>query len=63
MQLNEGTTFSRSVRNLSIPSDQEDARFDLFIKELFIDPSTIAQVTFDTINKLYSANDSSQLAS
>ncbi|RPD65119.1 alpha/beta-hydrolase [Lentinus tigrinus ALCF2SS1-6] len=57
--LNEGTTFSGSVRNISVPADQEDAAFDTFIRNLFIDPSTITQDVFDTINKFYAANDSS----
>ncbi|KAI0800727.1 alpha/beta-hydrolase [Fomes fomentarius] len=57
--LNEGTTFSGSVRNLSVSPDQEDARFNTFIKDLLIDPSTVTNDTFDTLNKLYSANDSS----
>lgn len=59
LQLNEGTTFSGSVRNLSVSPDQEDARFNTFIKDLLIDPSTVTNDTFDTLNKLYSANDSS----
>ncbi|KAI0800726.1 alpha/beta-hydrolase [Fomes fomentarius] len=57
--LNEGTIFSRSVLNLSIPSEQEDTRFDTFIRELLIDPSTVTEDTFDTINELYAANDTS----
>ncbi len=58
-QLNEGTTFSTTLQNLSIPPDQEAARFDTFIKDLLIDPSTVSQDTFDTIHDLYPANDSS----
>ncbi|EJF67174.1 alpha/beta-hydrolase [Dichomitus squalens LYAD-421 SS1] len=57
--LNEGTTFSQSVRNLSVPSSEEDAAFDTFIQELLIDPSTVTQDVYDTINTLYPANDSS----
>ncbi|TBU25305.1 alpha/beta-hydrolase [Dichomitus squalens] len=57
--LNEGTTFSQSVRNLSVPSSEEDATFDTFIQELLIDPSTVTQDVYDTINTLYPANDSS----
>ena len=47
------------MRNLSIAPDQEDARFDTFIKDLLIDPSTVSQDVFDTMNTLYAANDSS----
>ncbi|TBU54911.1 alpha/beta-hydrolase [Dichomitus squalens] len=57
--LNEGTVFSQSVRNLSVLASEEDARFDTFIKQLLIDPSTVTQDVFDTINSLYPANDSS----
>ncbi|KAI0756254.1 alpha/beta-hydrolase [Daedaleopsis nitida] len=57
--LNEGTTFSGSVRNLGVPPDEEDAAFDTFIKNLLIDPSTVTQDTLGTLNKLYPANDSS----
>ena len=58
-QLNEGTTFSSSVRNLSVPSSEEDSVFDTFIKNLLIDPTTVTDDVFDTINTLYPANDSS----
>ncbi|TFK95046.1 alpha/beta-hydrolase [Polyporus arcularius HHB13444] len=57
--LNEGTTFSGSVKNVTVAPDEETAAFDTFLKKLFIDPSTISQDVFDTINKLYPANDSS----
>ncbi|KAI0800725.1 alpha/beta-hydrolase [Fomes fomentarius] len=57
--LNEGTTFSTTLQNLSIPPDQEAARFDTFIRDLLIDPSTVTQDTFDTIHDLYPANDPS----
>lgn len=56
-QLNEGTLFSRSVANLSVPASQETARFDTFIRDLLIDPSTVTNATFDTLNTLYPAND------
>ncbi|KAI0778729.1 alpha/beta-hydrolase [Trametes elegans] len=56
--LNEGTVFSQSVRNLGTPPAQETAAFDTFIKNLFIDPSTITQDIFTQINALYPANDS-----
>ncbi|TBU37595.1 alpha/beta-hydrolase [Dichomitus squalens] len=57
--LNEGTLFAQSVRNLNVTASEEDARFDTFIKQLLIDPSTVTQDVFDTINNLYPANDSS----
>ncbi|PIL31444.1 hypothetical protein GSI_06145 [Ganoderma sinense ZZ0214-1] len=57
--LNEGTTFSESVRNLSVPASEEDSVFDTFIKNLLIDPTTVTEDVFDTINRLYPANDSS----
>ena len=47
------------MRNLSVPPSQEDARFDTFIRDLLIDPSTVTEDVFDTFNKLYPANDSS----
>ncbi|KAI0785316.1 alpha/beta-hydrolase [Irpex lacteus] len=57
--LNEGTVFSSSVRNLDTPPGQENAALDTFIRNLLIDPSTVTNSTFDTINKLYPANDTS----
>ncbi|KAH9920258.1 alpha/beta-hydrolase [Epithele typhae] len=57
--LNEGAGFSTSVANLTIPSDQEDARFDQFIKDLMIDPTPITQDLLDGIHQFYAANDSS----
>ncbi|TBU54914.1 alpha/beta-hydrolase [Dichomitus squalens] len=56
--LNEGTLFAQSVRNLNVTASEEDARFDTFIKQLLIDPPTVTQDVFDTINNLYPANDS-----
>ena len=58
-QLNEGTGFSVSVANLSIPPSQEAARFDQFIKDLLIDPTTVTEDVLDRINELYPANDTS----
>ncbi|KAI0673681.1 alpha/beta-hydrolase [Trametes maxima] len=55
--LNEGTIFSQSVRNLNVPAAQENARFDTFIKDLLIDPSTVTQDVLNTINGLFPAND------
>ncbi len=47
------------MKNVTVAPDDETAAFDTFLKKLFIDPSTISQDVFDTINKLYPANDSS----
>ncbi|KAI0094481.1 alpha/beta-hydrolase [Irpex rosettiformis] len=57
--LNEGTVFSSSVRNLNTPPGEENTALDTFIRNLLIDPSTVTNATFDTINKLYPANDTS----
>ncbi|OCH95752.1 alpha/beta-hydrolase [Obba rivulosa] len=57
--LNEGTSFSEAVFNLSVPPSLETEVLDQFIKDLFIDPSTITPDTFDRIHELYPANDSS----
>lgn len=59
LQLNEGTVFSQSVLGLSVPPSEESEVFDTFIQNLLVDPSTVTNGTFDTINKLYPANDSS----
>lgn len=57
--LNEGTTFSSSVRNLHTPPDQEDAAFDNFILRLLIDPAPVTSDVLSQIHALYPANDSS----
>ncbi|KIP11686.1 hypothetical protein PHLGIDRAFT_99101 [Phlebiopsis gigantea 11061_1 CR5-6] len=57
--LNEGTTFSQSVLGVSVPPSEESDAFDTFIQNLLVDPSTVTNSTFDTLNKLYPANDSS----
>ncbi|KAL4251537.1 Carboxylic ester hydrolase [Abortiporus biennis] len=57
--LNEGTTFSQAVRNLSTPPAEEDAAFDNFIRHLLIDPSTVTTDVLQTIHTLFPANDSS----
>ncbi|KAI0692949.1 alpha/beta-hydrolase [Cytidiella melzeri] len=57
--LNEGTVFSQSILGLDVPPAEEDAALDTFIRALLIDPSTVTNSTFDTINKLYPANDTS----
>ena len=58
-QLNEGTLFSESLLGVSVPASEESAAFDTFIRNLLIDPSTVTNSTFSTINSLYPANDSS----
>ncbi|KAI0363529.1 alpha/beta-hydrolase [Pilatotrama ljubarskyi] len=55
--LNEGTVFSTSVRNLSVPAAQENTTFDNFIRHLLIDPSTVTQDVLNTINSFYPPND------
>ncbi|KAH9932051.1 alpha/beta-hydrolase [Epithele typhae] len=57
--LNEGTQFAQAVRNLSTPTDQEDAAFDAYIRALLIDPAPVTQDVLDTIHALYPANDPS----
>lgn len=42
-----------------MPPSEEDAAFDTFIRDLLIDPSTVTNATFGTLNTLYPANDSS----
>lgn len=44
---------------VSVPPAEESDAFDTFIRNLLIDPSTVTNDTFDTLNKLYPANDSS----
>ncbi|CAL1694184.1 unnamed protein product [Somion occarium] len=56
--LNKGTVFSESLLNRDIPSDQEDAAFDNFIRELMIDPAPITNDTLKRIHQLYPANSS-----
>lgn len=58
-QLNEGTIFSQSVRNLHTPSAQENATLDNFILRLLIDPTPVTSDVLDQINVFYPANDSS----
>ncbi|KAJ3485443.1 hypothetical protein NLI96_g4961 [Meripilus lineatus] len=57
--LNEGTLFSQSVRNLKAPADQEDPLFDNFIRGLLIDPSPVTSDVLSEIHSLYPANDTS----
>ncbi|KAF4571165.1 hypothetical protein EYR36_008493 [Pleurotus pulmonarius] len=57
--INEGTTFSGSVRNLRVPAEEEDAAFDNFIDRLAIDNSTYTSDVFDGIHSHFPADDSS----
>lgn len=57
LQLNEGTTFSTSVRNLAHPGVTEDQAFDNFIGHLFLDNTTITPDVLNEIHTLYPAND------
>lgn len=59
IQLNEGTVFSSSVRNLNTPPDEEDEALNTFIRALLIDPSTVTNSTLETIDALYPTNDTS----
>ncbi|OJT04458.1 hypothetical protein TRAPUB_4728 [Trametes pubescens] len=56
---NEGTFFSGSVRGLNVSTAQENATFDMFIKDNLVDPTTVTQDVLDTINSLYPPNDPS----
>lgn len=44
---------------LNVAPEDEDAALNSFIRSLLIDPSTVTNVTFSTIDKLYPANDTS----
>ncbi|TDL25772.1 alpha/beta-hydrolase [Rickenella mellea] len=57
--LNEGTSFSGSVRKLSHPGVSEDVVFDQFIRKLILDNTTLTPGVLNGINTLYPANDSS----
>ncbi|KAF8501259.1 alpha/beta-hydrolase [Gautieria morchelliformis] len=58
--LNEGTTFSKSVRGLpEMSGAEEDARLDKFIGDLILDNTTLTTDVLDEIHRLYPANDSS----
>ncbi|KAI5122752.1 hypothetical protein M0805_009835 [Coniferiporia weirii] len=57
--LNEGTTFSETLLNLSHPGVSEDEVFDTFIGNLILDNTTLTQDVLDDFNTLFPANDSS----
>ncbi|PPR03542.1 hypothetical protein CVT24_007029 [Panaeolus cyanescens] len=58
--LNEGTSFSDSIRNLRLSGAAEDAAFDNYVAQLVIDNSTLTPETYDEIRRLYPANDASE---
>ncbi|KAF8896552.1 alpha/beta-hydrolase [Infundibulicybe gibba] len=58
--LNEGTTFSGSVRGLGLRGASEDASFDNFIGHLVIDNSSITTDVLDEIHTLFPENDPAQ---
>ena len=55
--MNEGSTFSTSLRNLSHPGVNEEQVFDKFIGDLLIDNTTLTRDVLDRIHELYPAND------
>lgn len=59
-QLNEGTSFSDSIRNLRLTGDAESAAFDNYVGHLVIDNSTLTPDVYDEIRRLYPANDASE---
>ncbi|KAK0204500.1 alpha/beta-hydrolase [Desarmillaria ectypa] len=57
--VNEGTTFSTSLRGLNISASDEAAAFDNFVNHLVIDNSTLTPDLFSEFHQLWPANDSS----
>ncbi|RDB19277.1 Lipase 1 [Hypsizygus marmoreus] len=58
--VNEGTTFSTTLRNLHLPStSSEDTAFTTFINDLVIDNSTLTARMLAQTRKLWPANDPS----
>ncbi|KAH8118201.1 alpha/beta-hydrolase [Phellopilus nigrolimitatus] len=57
--LNEGTTFSESLLNITHPGMTEDEAFDNFIGNLILDNRTLTPDVLSKFNALYPANDSS----
>jgi len=55
--VNEGTTFSSSIRNLGLSGAAENTAFDNFIKNLVIDNSTITNDVLNDFQNLFKAND------
>ena len=56
-QINEGATFSLSLRNLGLSGAAETAAFDNFIGHLVIDNSTLTTNILDEFHSLFPAND------
>ncbi|KAJ7581661.1 alpha/beta-hydrolase [Mycena floridula] len=57
--VNEGTTFSTSVRSLDLTGQSEVAAFDNFVGHLVIDNSTLTSDVLDEFHELWPANDPS----
>lgn len=58
-KVNEGTTFSGTLRNLKLSAEAEDAAFDNFIGHLVIDNSTLTSDVLAETLTLFPANDPS----
>lgn len=58
LQLNDGTNYAQSVRLLNLTSSDEDAAFDNYTLNLFVDNRTITPYVLTGIRKNYPANDS-----
>jgi len=57
--LNEGTSFASSLRNLKIPAGPaQDARFSTYIRQLLIDDSLLTPTILAQFSTMYRANDS-----
>ncbi|THH30642.1 hypothetical protein EUX98_g3561 [Antrodiella citrinella] len=54
--LNEGTTFSQSVKGLNTPPELEDSVFDKFILALLVDSAPVTTDVLNEIHTLYPAN-------
>lgn len=55
--MNEGATFTGSVRNLNLTGVAQDAAFDNLIGHLVIDNSSLTGDVFDSIHALFREND------
>ena len=56
MQVNEGTTFSASLRNLNLTGAAQLAALDGFVRGSAIDESKISTEVLDRIHQLYPAS-------
>jgi len=55
--VNEGTDFSVSVRNMGLVGQAEDTAFDTFVRNLVIDNTTVTQDVLDHFKALFPEND------